>query len=82
MASISIRNLDDRLMARLRMQAARHGRSMEEEARDILLTALASQTPRRGSLVDVIRARMELRGGVDLTTAPREPMREAPDLKS
>lgn len=81
MASMTIRDLDDRLKARLRMQAARHGRSMEEEARDILRTALAGQTPRRGSLVDAIRARMEPLGGVDLTIEPREPMREVPDLK-
>ena len=54
---------------------------MEEEARDILRTALAGQTPRRGSLVDAIRARMEPLGGVDLKIAPREPMREVPDLK-
>jgi plasmid stability protein len=81
MASMTIRDLDDRLKARLRMQAARHGRSMEEEAREILRTALAGQTPRRGSLVDAIRARMEPLGGVDLTIAPREPMREVPDLK-
>jgi len=39
MASITIRNLDDPLKARLRVQAATHGRSMEDEARDILRTA-------------------------------------------
>jgi plasmid stability protein len=32
MASITIRNLDDRVKTRLRMRAAEHGRSMEEEA--------------------------------------------------
>jgi hypothetical protein len=38
----SIRNLDDDVKARLRMRAARHGGSMEEEARNILRTALDS----------------------------------------
>jgi plasmid stability protein len=81
MASMTIRDLDERLKAQLRVQAARHGRSMEEEARDILRTALARQTPRRRSLVEAIRARMEPLGGVELTITAREPMREIPDLE-
>ena len=40
MASIIIRNLDDFLKSRLRILAAVHGRSMEDEARDILGSAL------------------------------------------
>jgi len=32
-ASITIRNLDDDIKQRLRVRAAQHGRSMEEEAR-------------------------------------------------
>ena len=36
MASITIRNLDDEIKTRLRMRAAEHGHSMEEEARTIL----------------------------------------------
>ncbi|GAB1580716.1 bifunctional phosphopantothenoylcysteine decarboxylase/phosphopantothenate--cysteine ligase CoaBC [Phyllobacterium phragmitis] len=36
MASITIRNLDDTVKERLRLRAARNGRSMEEEARLIL----------------------------------------------
>ena len=35
--SITIRNLDDDVKRRLRVRAAEHGRSMEEEAREILL---------------------------------------------
>lgn len=41
MASITIRNLDDVLKERLRVEAARHGHSMEEEVRLILRGALA-----------------------------------------
>ncbi len=40
MASITIRNLEEPLKARLRIRAATHGRSMEEEARDILRNVL------------------------------------------
>jgi phosphopantothenoylcysteine decarboxylase / phosphopantothenate---cysteine ligase len=39
MASITIRQLDDDLKQRLRLRAARHGRSMEDEARTILRQA-------------------------------------------
>jgi phosphopantothenoylcysteine decarboxylase/phosphopantothenate--cysteine ligase len=41
MASITIRQLDDDLKQRLRLRAARHGRSMEDEARTILRAAAA-----------------------------------------
>jgi plasmid stability protein len=40
MASITIRNLDDDLKRRLRVRAAENGRSMEEEAREILRQVL------------------------------------------
>lgn len=44
MAQLVVRNLDDALKERLRRTAAQHGRSMEEEVRIILHTALA-ETP-------------------------------------
>ena len=80
MASITIRDIDERLKARLRVQAAHHGHSMEEEAREILRTALSAGRPRRGSLVDSIRARIEPLGGVELEIAPREAIREPTSL--
>jgi phosphopantothenoylcysteine decarboxylase / phosphopantothenate---cysteine ligase len=43
MASITIRQLDERLKKRLRLRAARHGRSMEDEARTILRNASAGE---------------------------------------
>jgi plasmid stability protein len=80
MASMTIRNIDDQLKARLRVQAAQHGRSMEDEARDILRAALSSEVARAQSLVETIRARIEPLGGVDLDIAPREPLREPPAI--
>jgi antitoxin FitA len=80
MASITIRDIDERFKARLRVQAAHHGRSMEEEARDILRTALSTGRSRKGSLVDSIRARIEPLGGVELEIAPREAIREPVNL--
>lgn len=40
MASLTIRNLDEQLKTLLRLQAARHGWSMEQEAREILSRAV------------------------------------------
>jgi plasmid stability protein len=80
MASITIRDIDDRLKARLRVQAAHHGHSMEQEAREILRTALSTGHSRKGSLVDSIRARIDPLGGIELEIAPREAVREPVDL--
>ena len=70
MASMTIRNIDDRLKARLRVRAAAHGRSMEDEARDILRAALSIAPVRGQSLVDAIRARIAPLGGVELELPP------------
>ena len=77
MASMTIRNLDETLKARLRVQAAKHGRSMEDEARDILRSALSTNSSRATNLVKSIRQRIEPLGGIELEAAPREPMRES-----
>jgi plasmid stability protein len=81
MASMTIRNIDEKLKARLRVQAARHGRSMEDEARDILRAALSMEVARAPTLVDSIRARIEPLRGVELEIAPREAMREPVNLE-
>ena len=78
MASITIRNLEEPLKVRLRLRAAAHGRSMADEARDILRNALDSETARSGDLVAAIRARLAPLGGVDLPETPREAPREPP----
>ncbi len=43
MGQLLVRNLDDELVHRLKMRAARHGRSMEAEHRKILKEALTHQ---------------------------------------
>ena len=45
MAQILIRNLDDRVKARLERRAKRNGRSMEAEAREILRNGLREKEP-------------------------------------
>lgn len=78
MASITIRRLEDATKERLRMRASRHGRSMEEEAREILRAALSGKEVSGRNLAESIRRRFAPFGGVELPELPREPIREPP----
>ena len=80
MATLTIRRLDDALKARLRVRAARQGRSMEEEARHILKAGLTEEPMRRPNLAESIRRRMAPVGGIELSVPPREPVRKPPRL--
>ena len=71
MASMTILNLDDDTKQRLRVQAAEHGLSMEEEARAILRSALIKPAPPT-NLARAIRSRFATFGGVELDIPPRE----------
>ena len=77
MASITIRNLDDDVKRRLRVRAAEHGRSMEEEAREIL-REVVGKPPLPKNLGEAIHRRFAALGGVELDLPPREPMPEPP----
>ncbi|WP_175836766.1 FitA-like ribbon-helix-helix domain-containing protein [Burkholderia anthina] len=76
MAGMTIRELDEPLKQRLRVLAAKHGQSMEAEARDILRSHLAAEPPQGDSLVASIRQRVAVLGGVELELPAREPIRE------
>ena len=75
MATLTIRNLDERLKGRLRVRAASRGRSMEEEVRQILRTALSESEPASTNLAERIRRRFAKLGDVQLPIAAREPVR-------
>ena len=82
MATLTIRNLDDSTKAQLRLQAARHGRSMEEEARAILRQAVAGAPPQPatqgvGRRIHDHFARL---GGLELDLPVRSDQPDAPDL--
>lgn len=80
MASMTIRNLDEGLKMRLRVQAAQHGHSMEEEARDILRAALFTESAStQQNLAQAIRNRIQPIGGVELELPTREAIREPVD---
>lgn len=79
METVLIRRVDTAIKVRLRIQAAQHGRSMEEEAREILRIALTPQSP-RPNLADSIRRHIAPLGGVELDIPTREPMRQPPSF--
>ena len=88
MARITIRNLDDDIKHLLRVRAAEHGRSMEEEARDILRRVMGEIAPPRNLAAAIliyppvnqcIRRRNSVGGGDD---RPRWQWRGADKTKS
>ncbi len=79
MASITIRNLDEDVKSRLRVKAAAHGHSMEEEARRILRDAVG-QKPSSRNLASIVRSHFGPDRGVNLELPAREPGREPPSF--
>ncbi len=82
MSTMTIRDIDDSIKAQLQMRATRHGRSMEDEAREILLQALSTEPEPGASLYEAIRAIVEPLGGVELQLPRRGPGREPPDFSN
>ena len=77
MASLTIRNIEDSLKGGLRKSAANHGRSMEEEVRQILRRSLLREKSSMG-LGSRISKRFGAVGGVDLPETTRSRPRRAP----
>lgn len=73
MATLTIRNLNEETKAKLRQLAAKHGHSMEEEARRILNRAVNQET-KKGLGTEITQMFAEM-GGVDLPIPPRSPSR-------
>ena len=78
MATIMVRNLDESLRQRLRLRAAQHGHSLEEEIHDILRAALGQEKAPVRNLGTALHELFKPFGGVELDIPPREPMREPP----
>jgi len=80
MTTLTIRNVDPALKEELRVRAARHGRSMEAELRQILKEALGGEKPRaEPNLAEAIRRRFLPLGGADeLEPHPPVPVRGPP----
>lgn len=82
MGTLTIRKLDDRLKTRLRVRAAHHGRSMEEEARQILKCALVAKDPTKPesgkSLAEAIHKAFAPLGGFDAPDMLHHPILKQP----
>ena len=76
--SIIVRNLDEALKRRLRIRAARNGRSLEAEVLEILQTTLSHHPALPENLATATRARFAPLGGVELDLPPRAPMHTPP----
>jgi antitoxin FitA len=81
MSSLTVRNIDDAVKARLRVRAAENGRSMEAEARAILRsTLLESGSDHR--LGSQIHARFAALGGAEIDFPRRIDPPRAADLSA
>jgi len=79
MASLTIRNLDTNIKARLRLRAAQHGCSMEAEVRTILSQAL-TQPSEGENLADRIHNRFSRLAAESLPIPTRQNVRTPPDF--
>ena len=62
MAQMLVRKLEESVKQRLRWRAARNGRSLEEEAREVLRAAVADDLAGDGKLGSAIAARFTGQG--------------------
>ena len=69
MANLSVRKIDDEIYKRLRIRAAKHGVSLEEEVR--LILKLAVSAPER--LGDFATRCFGAKHGIELESLPRNP---------
>jgi plasmid stability protein len=75
MASVTIRQLPETIKRKLRIRAAQHGRSMEQEVREILHSELSKRPATGEDLYKAIHRRFEPLGGVELEIPPPGPIR-------
>lgn len=72
MAQVIVRNLDDRVLAVLRRKAELHGRSLEQELRNILASAARLTRSERIEMARRIRAMTPKAGQTDSVQLIRE----------
>ena len=82
MASITVRNLDEAVKASLRLQAAQHGWSMEQEVRHILQQAVATQPAESMDFAERINRRFHRLAAEDLPIPARQVSRRPPPLET
>lgn len=78
MAALTIRNVDDALKTQLRIRAAQHGVSMEEEARRILRDALARAGAAPEPMGQRLLNRFDTTASTDFSLPARQATRTPP----
>jgi plasmid stability protein len=68
--TLTIPGVEPHVVENLRVRAARHGRSVEEEVRDILSQVSRDESPAEPNLAEAIRRRFAPFGGVELEPHP------------
>ena len=81
MATLNIRNLDEAVKRRLQIRAARHGRSMEAKAREVLAEAVREPADSFG-LFTALLDRFGTLGGVDMELPERNERARAADFST
>ena len=81
MSTLTVRNLDESVKLGLRLRAAQHGWSMEQEVRHILQSAVSGPPPIVQALgfAERVNQRFKGLGAEDLQLPPRQAPRTAPD---
>jgi len=80
MSSLTVRNLDESVKNSLRVRAARNGRSMEEEVRQILQNIVAPEQAGQVSFAERVNSRL---AGLHVESLPipaRQLARKPPDI--
>lgn len=82
MSTLTVRNLDESVKLGLRMRAAQHGWSMEQEVRHILQTVVAGSSPGAQALgfAERVNQRFKDLDADDLPIPPRQAPRPGPNL--
>ncbi|MCC5665406.1 plasmid stability protein [Nostoc sp. CHAB 5784] len=75
MNSVTISNLDDNIKSRLQKRAEKHGRYLEEEAKEILCLALTENYDHPLNLANILEERFANLGDFELPEIPRELIR-------
>lgn len=75
MTNMIIANIDDNIKSRLQKRAEKHGRSLEEEVKEILRIALSENNEHSLNLVTMIEQRFANLEEFELPEIKREPIR-------
>ena len=81
MKKLILDNLNETIHASLEQQAKKNGRSLEEEAKEILRTVLVGTPEPQNNLAFAIKKRFAALGEFEIPTIPRDSIRKLPNFE-